>query len=118
MKIIPSILTNDFIELNDLISKAETAVDRVQIDVLDDQFANNITIDRTVLKNISTFLNLDFHLMVKNPVDWINHCLSGKKNRIIGQIEEMKSQVEFVEEVISLDSTPGLGLDLDTPVSK
>ncbi len=42
----------------------------------------------------------------------------GAKNRIIGQIEFMENQKEFVDRVISMGSLPGLGVDLVTPIEK
>src|SRR5581483_11466036 len=118
MIVIPAILTNDLDELTALLLKAERATDRVQIDVIDGKFAENETIDPQVLKNISTFLNFDFHLMVDEPVDWIDKCRSGERNRVIGQIEMMKSQGEFVQKVKERRFLAGLAIDLETPVEK
>lgn len=124
MKIIPAILTNDLNELTSLLEKAEKAVDRVQIDVIDGEFVGNKTIDPAVLKNLSTFLNFDFHLMVKEPINWIEKCLrdeaSGKpeNTRIIGQIEMMQSQKDFVHKIMLTKCQAGLAIDLDTPVEK
>src|SRR5258708_3975577 len=118
MKIIPAILTSDLTEFEALEKKAEGVVDRIQIDVIDNKFANNSTVDPSVLKNLNfnLNLNLDFHLMVKGPIDWIEHCVTGPQNRIIGQIEFMENQKEFVEKVISVGNLPGLAVDLPTEV--
>ncbi len=118
MKIIPTILTNDLSELLSLEKKAEGVVDRIQIDVIDHKFVESSTVDPSVLKDIKTNLNLDFHLMVKGPIDWIEHCIMGSQNRIIGQIEEMENQNEFVEKVIRMGSMSGLALNLPTLVEK
>jgi len=118
MVIIPAILTDDIDQLTSLESKAEGVVDRIQIDVVDNKFAANSTVDPAVLKNIVTILNLDFHLMVKDPVDWIEHCVGGSKNRIIGQLEYMQSQKDFVEKVKTLGNLSGLGVDLATPLDR
>lgn len=118
MIVIPAILTNDLNELTDLLLKAEKGTDRVQIDVIDGKFVENSTIDPEVLKNISTFLNFDFHLMVSEPIDWIEKCRQGEKNRIIGQIENMKSQAEFVQKVKENKFMAGLAVDLETPIEK
>lgn len=117
MIIIPSILTNDKDELSLLISKAEDIVERVQIDVVDHKFADNLTVDPEILKTIKTNLDLDFHLMVKNPIEWIDHCILGGEHRIIGQIEEMESQKAFVEKVTT-ESMAGLAVDLPTPLER
>jgi ribulose-phosphate 3-epimerase len=119
MKIIPAILTDDLNELIALEKKSVGLVDRIQIDVIDNKFANNITIDPSVLRNIQTNLNLDFHLMVKSPVEWISHCIRSEasaEDRVIGQIEFMESQKEFVNKVISSGNLAGLAIDLPTPL--
>ncbi len=117
MIIIPSILTNDKDELSLLLSKAEDVVERVQIDVVDHKFADNLTVDPEILKTIKTNLDLDFHLMVKNPIEWVDHCIQGGEHRIIGQIELMENQKAFVEKVIT-DSKVGLAIDLPTPIER
>lgn len=116
MLIIPSILTNDIKDLIDLEKRAEGAISRVQLDVIDGKFAQNTTIDPLILKNIPTSLSFDFHLMVNEPIDWIDHCATGQNNRIIGQIEYMSDQKKFVEKVAEKGYLSGLGVDLATPV--
>jgi len=121
MLIIPAILTNQIDELTALEKKAEGIVDRVQIDVIDHKFADNITVDPLLLRKDHTILNLDYHLMVKSPSEWIENCIRSEtflKDRIIGQIEEMENQGYFVDRVLSLKSIPGLAVDLPTGVDK
>ena len=119
MLIIPAILSNDPAEIRVLLEKCETAgVERAQIDVIDNKFADNLTVDPLILKQIHTFINLDFHLMVKGPIDWIDHCLQGPKTRIIGQIEYMENQADFIRKIKENGSLAGLALDLNTPPDK
>ncbi len=127
VEIIPAILTVDPQELRELIRQAEDVVERVQIDIIDGVFAENKTIDPLVLRGIDTNLKLDFHLMVKEPVNWVEKCVSSGADkrslrsgdlRIIGQVEQMSSQVEFVGKVQEVGASVGLGIDIDTPVSK
>ncbi len=118
MKIIPAILTNDQGELERLVQESEEKVDRIQIDILDGVFANNKTVDPSVLSKLNTTLDFDFHLMVKDPVSWIDKCREKKGNRLIGQIEMMESQKEFVERVKEKNMLVGLAVDLSTPVDK
>jgi ribulose-phosphate 3-epimerase len=118
VEIIPSILTSDPNELRALISRCEDVVERVSIDIIDPKFAANKTIDPTVFSAIDTNLKLDFHLMVIEPVNWIEKCVSAGADRIIGHIEHMTSQTEFVGKVQEVGAQIGLGLDLETPVDK
>lgn len=117
LQIIPSILTNNPQELKDLINQAEEVDGRVQIDIIDGQYVNNKTIDPGVLVNVDTNLKLDFHLMVKEPVNWVEKCASVGADRIIGHIEMMQNQVEFVGKVQEVGFSVGLAIDLKTPVS-
>lgn len=116
--IIPAILTGSPEELKLLLSAAEGVVERVQIDTIDGVFAANKTIDPSILENIDTNLKIDFHLMTKEPVDWVEKCVRGMADRIIGQVELMSNQVEFVGKVQEVGASVGLAIDLDTPVSK
>ncbi len=118
MKIIPGPLTSDLKELEKYLKEAEKVVDRIQIDVVDGIFADNKTVDPIALTNVETKLALDFHLMVKDPINWIQKCVGRAEDRIIGQIEQMPDQRKFVDEVLSNDNLVGLAVDLETEVSK
>lgn len=116
--IIPAILTNNPDEAKALVVSAETKTERVQIDIIDGIFADNKTIDPVVFEEVETTLKLDYHLMVKNPINWVERCIRGGADRIIGQIEMMESQAEFVGKVEEVGAYVGLAIDIDTPVSK
>ena len=118
IEIIPSILTSDLKELEALIHKAEREVKRIHIDIIDGVFADNKTIDPLALENIDTSLVLDFHLMVNEPVNWIEKCLRAGADRAIGQIEMMSSVEEFIIKAQSVGISPGIAIDLNTPVER
>jgi ribulose-phosphate 3-epimerase len=118
IKIFPSILTNDPDELKELISQVEGVVDFASIDIIDGKFADNKTIDPQALVGFDTSLKFDFQLMVNEPVNWVEKCASAGAERIVGHIEQMSDQVEFVGKVQEVGASIGLGLDLKTPVTK
>jgi len=118
MKIVPAILTDDPQELKRLINLAEEYFDQVQIDVLDGKFADNETVDPLAFNHIETNMDLDFQLMVKEPVNWVEKCARAGAFRIVGHIEEMSDQFEFIEKVTKAGVKVGLGLDLDTEIYK
>lgn len=117
VEVIPAILTKSRAELEDMLMKAEGAVKRVQIDILDGQFAANKTIDPSIVSEVDTSLLLDFHLMTKEPINWVERAKTGGADRIIGQVEMMGNQEEFIGKVVEAGAMVGLGLDLETPVS-
>lgn len=116
IEIVPSILTNDPQELIDLMEKADGVTERVSIDTIDGKFADNKTVDPSMLSEIETNLKIDFQLMVLEPVNWIERCIRGQADRIIGHVENMNNQVEFVGKVQEAGLSVGLGLNLETPV--
>lgn len=119
IEIIPAILTSDPDEFRDLFTKVEKAPGkRVQIDIIDGAFTDNITVEPDLLYDVETKLLIDYHLMVEEPIDWVDRCARGYADRIIGQIEKMSSQVEFVGKVQEVGAQVGLAIDLDTPISK
>lgn len=122
--IIPAILTNNASELKSMLGEVdesvrinETPISRVQIDIIDGVFADNITVDPLVFDGVETDMSLDFHLMVKEPVNWVEKSANAGADRIIGQIEMMNSQLEFLKKVQETGLYVGLAIDLDTPVS-
>ncbi|OGM28225.1 hypothetical protein A2801_04330 [Candidatus Woesebacteria bacterium RIFCSPHIGHO2_01_FULL_41_10] len=115
-EIIPGILTSKPEEFKLFISRAEGVVRRVQIDVIDGVYADNKTVFPEIFDEIETRLSLDFHLMVNEPVKWVEKCIRAGADRIIGQIEMMGSQREFVEAVARAGIKPGLAIDIDSSV--
>ena len=118
VEIIPSILTNNANDILKLLIIAEKKVSRIQIDIDDGSFLGNKTIDPILFEKIETDLFLDFHLMVDNPISWITRCVNANADRIIGQIEKMSGQPQFVEKVLRAGRKVGLAIDLDTPIDK
>ena len=118
MEIIPSILSNNPEEVYELMSRCEGIVDRISIDIIDGVFANNKTVEPTFLEDIETKLKIDYQLMVNEPVNWVEKCVRGQADRIIGHVEKMSNQFEFVGKVQEVGLEVGMGLDLSTPVEE
>lgn len=118
IQIIPSLLTNSPQELRELIRQAEGEVNRVHIDIIDGVYADNKTIDPSAMENIETNLLIDFHLMVDDPVNWVEKCIRAGADRIVAQIEMMGDQSEFVEKVTQAGVGLGLAIDLNSDVNE
>lgn len=86
MKTIPTILTNDPNEFNDLIVRLSPKYDRVQIDFIDGEYTNNKTL---MPEEIESNLKMDAHLMVteKNLSEYLKYA--NKFNRVIVQMESV-----------------------------
>ena len=122
MLIIPSILSDSKTEIQlqaDILS-TQTGFSRVQVDIVDPEFADNITLTPIDFIDINLHnLEIEFHLMTNDPINDVVECsqVRGVK-AIIAQIEHMPSQKDFYEHVNSYGFETGLSLDLYTPVEE
>lgn len=112
IEIIPSILTDDPDFLKERLDEANDVCERVHIDIIDGVYADNKTVPPESMLNLDHLIRWDFHLMVNNPVHWVNKCASSGADRIIAQIEMMSNQREFIEKVLKTGSEVGLALDI------
>ncbi len=116
MEIIPSILSSDADEAHAMLTLCEGVTERAHIDIIDSRFADNKTVTPDDFSDEIYRINLDFHLMVKNPIDWVRRAARANADRIIGQIELMEDQRAFCELVKAEDVLCGLALDLPTGI--
>lgn len=118
IEVIPAILTDDPKELEEKIRKIEGLVKRVHVDIIDGVFASNKTVSLDALGEVDTDLLIDVHLMTKEPTLWVEHAVRAIADRVIGQIEMMGSQTDFVEKCQEVGLSVGLGIDLNTKVDE
>ena len=88
MKIAPSILTADFNRLEQEIKSIESA-DYLHLDVMDGHFVPNISFGHHVLSGLKhiTDIPLDTHLMIQNPLEYIDRFVEIGSSIITVHIE-------------------------------
>jgi len=125
MKLYPAILTDsiEVVEQQLQLAKSLSSVEAVQIDIIDGVFADNLTVTPIDLINLDFGeLKLDFHLMVEEPLDYLNEIVQYQKflpiRAVLGQIERMSSQDEFIELTKKSGFLAGLSIDLFTPITE
>ena len=123
MQITPAILTDAFLEVQRSLEIIRycSGVETVHIDVIDGQFADNVTVAPLDL-TVADFdpLKIDFHLMTDEPMDYVYECEALKGylpiRRMIGQVERMSHQQDFVWSVKANGWEASLALNLFTPL--
>lgn len=118
MQIAPTILEKDFGVGKEKILKVVDLVSWVQLDVIDGQFTPGKTFELELINSIDGVENIlwETHLMVKDPIKWVEKALFVNASRIIGHVEMMSDRKAFVKRVKDEGIEVGLAFDVDTEV--
>mgnify|MGYP001591035902 CR=1 FL=1 len=110
-EIIPAIIAKNFDELHEKIKKVENFVDWVQIDVMDGKFVPNSTWNNPAeLKELSrqTGVNLEAHLMIEKPWDYIEKWIESGVKRIVVHYESFIGDFEKMDNVLGIIKKSGI----------
>lgn len=119
MQIIPTVTEKDFYKAEERILAVSQSSRWIQIDVFDNVFAQGLSFQPELISKLdfaTENLLWDIHLLVKEPIDWIEKCLFIGASRIVGQVEMMSNREVFVKKVRDVGLEAGLAFDIDTPV--
>jgi len=119
MIIAPSLLAENFFKLNSTINELESlGIKALHIDVMDGQFVPEITIGSSFIKDLKAFtkLQLDVHLMVRDPDTQINQFIQSGADIISFQIESARHPYRICQEIINNGKIPGIAVNPGTPI--
>ncbi|MDP2719220.1 MAG: ribulose-phosphate 3-epimerase [Dehalococcoidia bacterium] len=114
MKILPAVLTDSREDLEHKIRTAEVFADTVQIDVMDGLFVPSRSTSWEDLASIKTTLNLEVHLMVKSPEDYIEPFVRAGASRIVFHYEAAPDPEKIIRQIKRLGKKAGLALNPET----
>lgn len=122
MRIIPTTgLRKSFDEAEKRLNQIKDYSRWIQVDVCDNVFASGKTFELELLKKVDFNTDnvlWDIHLMVKEPIDWIEKCMFVGASRIVGQVEMMTSRDDFINKVKNTGLEAGLAFDAETIVDQ
>src|SRR3989344_4983209 len=113
-RIIPGILEKDWPSIERKIQQVLPFAKAIHIDLIDGKFAPNTTfLDPAPFKKYTNDIPFELHLMVDEPINYLDSWADAGFRRFIGHIEKMSDQVEFVAKAQLLGEV-GLGVDQDS----
>ena len=118
MLISPSILASDFSRLGEEVRSIENAgADLVHIDVMDGMFVPNITLGAPVIKCLKgkTKLPFDVHLMIEEPIRYIDDFAAAGADIITFHIEADENVRKTIEKIKKAGCKPALSIKPATP---
>ena len=120
VKIFPNILTADLKEVKRKLVKLQGLADWIQVDILDGKFVDNKTVSLKQLRSLALIKKFKvlLHLMVDNPIRLVEDARKLGAKAVVGQIEMMPNQEEFVKTVKNKKMKVGLALDYQSSVEK
>ncbi len=97
----------------------EKKMNQVHFDLGDGLLSELITIAPADLQQYDLEgLEIDLHLLVDDPMEYVEECVALSPRRLIAQIERMGSQTLFLETVAGYGVPAGLGLGINTPIEE
>ena len=117
-QIIPAILTNDIQDAKQKIAQLNDLVEWVQIDVMDNIFVPNTSIQISDLRGVVTNSKLEAHLMIKNPQEVFDDCAQLEFKRVIFHFEAVNNVSEILTTMNKFDFEKGIAINPDTDIQK
>ncbi len=120
MLIAPSLLSCDFSKMGQEIKRMEEAkADFMHLDVMDGHFVSNITFGAPVIKAVRSYTDVPFdvHLMISEPLKYIDDFASAGADIITFHIESNSDIQQTIDKIKSKDIKAGLVIKPNTPSS-
>lgn len=118
-RVAASILSADFSRLREEVERAELAgVDLIHLDVMDGRFVEVATFDHRLVGEVNawTTLPLDVHLMVEEPLKWVDPMVGAGADYLTIHYEADRDPRDLLVEIRRRGVRSGLAINPGTPL--
>ena len=117
MRIMPSLLSADFANLQSAIESVPSA-DAIHVDVMDNHFVPNLTLGLPVVEAIRkvTTQMLDIHLMIEEPDRWAPEYAEAGAESVTFHVEAAGAPIRLARELHRLGARAAMALKPATPI--
>jgi ribulose-phosphate 3-epimerase len=113
--IIPAVIAKNQDELDERLSKVLDYVDLVQLDIMDNKFVPNQSLNFDIKLPVSK-CNYEAHLMINHPEIWIENNIY-KVDMVLVHYESCNNPKKIIKQVRMSDKKIGFVLNPETPIS-
>ncbi len=117
MIIRPAILTENLDDFEEKLEKIKNIFSAIQIDFCDGEFVANKTLLPTDLQFLDLSLEIEAHLMVSKPEDYLEDLAKIKTQTICFHVE-VSDPLQIIRAIKIKGMRPGLAISPSTPTSK
>ncbi|MDD5195458.1 MAG: ribulose-phosphate 3-epimerase, partial [Candidatus Omnitrophica bacterium] len=109
--IVPALLTNSKVELEKMLTLCQSFTDYVQVDIMDGEFVPSKSITQADLENTRCTIESEAHLMVKDPLAWLNAFKALGTKRIIYHFEIEEDHSKIIGQIRKAGFEVGLAVN-------
>lgn len=119
MIIAPSILNIDKENRTNKIKEyLENGIEMLHVDIMDGKFVPNKTLGSALVKEVRNFKTfIDTHLMIENPIDYIDEYIVAGSNLITFHVEATDKIKEIIDLIHSKNCKAGIAIKPNTSVN-
>ncbi len=115
-KIIPALLTDNCQDLEEMTKVCSGFCEYAQVDIMDGEFVASKSIGKESLFNFNSFVAYELHLMVVDPLAWVESACHAKAKRIIYHYEIDKDHQEIISRVKKEGLSVGVAVNPSTAI--